>query len=188
MAIQKWKTNLNHVRLLHVAEKGKHHQHKMPDVEGPEGITERTELRARFADKILQHHRADFTCQRPIEVREVEPRDFFAPEPTDDKNNMWFRMPSAEGASQAMQQCFLAYASDLNLLGSALRPHGLTWFKKGLTSLDHAMWFHASVSFQDWHLYTMDSPFSGGRGALTVVLFTHKTEHLSLRCSRRTYA
>ena len=164
VAIQNGKQILTMSASFHVAEQGKHHQHKMPDVEGPEGITERTELRARFADKIPQHHRADFTRQRPIEVREVEPRDFFAPEPTDDKNNMWFRMPSAEGASQAMQHCFLAYASDLNLLGSALRPHGLTWFKKDLmtASLDHAMWFHASVSFQDWHLYTMDSPFSGG--------------------------
>ena len=164
VAIQNGKQILTMSASFHLAEQGKHHQHKMPDVEGPEGITERTELRARFADKIPQHHRADFTRQRPIEVREVEPRDFFAPEPTDDKNNMWFRMPSAEGASQAMQHCFLAYASDLNLLGSALRPHGLTWFKKGLmtASLDHAMWFHASVSFQDWHLYTMDSPFSGG--------------------------
>ena len=32
-------------------------------------------------------------------------------------------------------------------------------------SLDHAMWFHAPVHFEDWHLYTMDSPFGGaGRG------------------------
>ena len=30
------------------------------------------------------------------------------------------------------------------------------------TSLDHAMWFHAPVQFEDWHLYSMDSPFSGG--------------------------
>ena len=29
-------------------------------------------------------------------------------------------------------------------------------------SLDHAMWFHKPVSFDDWLLYSMDSPFSGG--------------------------
>ncbi|MFT6460407.1 MAG: acyl-CoA thioesterase-2 [Pseudophaeobacter arcticus] len=29
-------------------------------------------------------------------------------------------------------------------------------------SLDHAMWFHAPVQFENWHLYTMDSPFGGG--------------------------
>ena len=29
-------------------------------------------------------------------------------------------------------------------------------------SLDHAMWFHAPVLFENWYLYSMDSPFSGG--------------------------
>ena len=38
-------------------------------------------------------------------------------------------------------------------------------------SLDHAMWFHAPVQFDQLHLYTMDSPFTGGargfnRGAI----------------------
>ena len=38
-------------------------------------------------------------------------------------------------------------------------------------SLDHAMWFHAPIQFENWHLYTMDSPFTGGargfnRGAI----------------------
>jgi acyl-CoA thioesterase-2 len=33
------------------------------------------------------------------------------------------------------------------------------------------MWFHNSTQFNDWHLYTMDSPFTGGargfsRGAI----------------------
>ena len=62
-----------------------------------------------------------------------------------------------------MHQCLLAYASDMNLLASAMRPHGLTWFKRAVmtASLDHSMWFHGSVDFNDWHLYSMDAPFSG---------------------------
>ena len=24
------------------------------------------------------------------------------------------------------------------------------------------MWFHAPVQFENWHLYTMDSPWTGG--------------------------
>ena len=63
-----------------------------------------------------------------------------------------------------MQHCLLAYASDMNLLGSSLRPHGLTWFQGQVmsASLDHAMWFHGPAQFEDWHLYTMDAPFTGG--------------------------
>ncbi|MEL7416519.1 MAG: hypothetical protein AAGJ92_11610 [Pseudomonadota bacterium] len=78
---------------------------------------------------------------------------------------------SIQSASSALMAsapaCLLAYASDLNLLGTALRPHGQTWFtgKVMAASLDHAMWFHAPAAFCDWHLYTMDSPWAGhGRG------------------------
>ena len=55
-------------------------------------------------------------------------------------------------------------ASDMNLLGSSLRPHGLTWFQGQVmtASLDHAMWFHAPIDFSDWHLYELDAPFTGG--------------------------
>ena len=140
------------------------HQHEMPKIAGPDGLAERAELRAEAAKHFSEKHRDEFTRPRPIEIREVAPRDFFNPEPTGDTNHMWFRMPDATGTSPAIQQCLLAYASDLNLLGSSLRPHGLTWWKGGImtTSLDHAMWFHAPVQFEDWHLYSMDSPFSGG--------------------------
>ena len=31
-----------------------------------------------------------------------------------------------------------------------------------IASLDHAIWFHALVQFDHWHLYSMDSPFTGG--------------------------
>ncbi len=31
-----------------------------------------------------------------------------------------------------------------------------------MASLDHAMWFHAPIRFEDWHLYCMDAPFTGG--------------------------
>ena len=72
-----------------------------------------------------------------------------------------------------MQHCMLAYASDMYLLGSSLRPHGLTWLQPRVmtASLDHAMWFHAPIAFEDWHLYVMDSPKAGGargfnRGAI----------------------
>jgi acyl-CoA thioesterase-2 len=61
----------------------------------------------------------------------------------------------------------LAYASDLTLLGTALRPHGLGFENPDLVtaSIDHAMWFHRSFRVDDWLLYDQDTPISsGGRG------------------------
>jgi acyl-CoA thioesterase-2 len=164
VAIQHGKQILNMSASFHVTEDGWDFQHPMPDTEGPEGLLNRAELRDKYIDQVSERHKSDFLRPRPIEIREVAPRDMFNPEPTDDINHMWFRMEAAKGQSPQMQHCLLAYASDMNLLGTSLRPHALTWFKPGVmtASLDHAMWFHGPVSFEDWHLYSMDAPFTGG--------------------------
>ena len=173
VAIQHGKQILNMSASFHVAEDGWDHQHPMPDVDGPDDLQDQRELRASHVDVLPEKHRADFLRPRPIDIRQVAPRDFVDPEPTSDKNHLWFRMREAAGCTPQMQHCLLAYASDMNLLGSSLRPHGLTWFKGEVmsASLDHAMWFHGTPQFQDWHLYTMDSPWTGGgrgfnRGAI----------------------
>jgi len=145
-------------------EQGWDYQHPMAHVPAPETLLSREELHRRNVDRIPPERRGDFLRPRPIDFREVEPRDMFDPEPTDDRNHMWFRMAGAKGANPQMQHCLLAYASDMNLLGSSLRPHGLTWHKRRqmTASLDHALWFHAPVQFENWHLYSMDAPFTGG--------------------------
>ena len=173
VAIQHGKQILNMSASFHVTEPGWDYQHPMPAVDGPEGILNRDQLRDQAADQIPEKLRSDFLRPRPIEIREIAPRDFFKPEVAEDTNHLWFRMPAAKGTSPQMQHILLAYASDMNLLGSSLRPHGLTWFRNEVmtASLDHAMWFHGPITFEDWHLYTMDAPFTGGargfnRGAI----------------------
>ena len=164
VAIQHGKQILNMAASFHVEEDGWDYQHEMPQVAGPQGLLNREDLRDRWAPHIPEHMRRDFLRPRPIEIREVEPRDLVDPKPDSDVNHLWFRMEAAAGASPQMQHILLAYASDMNLLGSSLRPHGLTWFTGEVmtASLDHSMWFHGPLAFEDWHLYSMDAPFTGG--------------------------
>ncbi|MEP1538071.1 MAG: acyl-CoA thioesterase II [Paracoccaceae bacterium] len=164
VAIQHGKQILNMTCSFHVSEDGWHHQHEAPDVEVPENLESRLELRKKVVGNIPEKWQEEFLRPRPIEIRAVAPRDMFNPEPESDKHHLWFRMAAAEGCDIRMQHCLLAYASDMDLLGSGLRPHGLTWFTGNAmaASLDHAMWFHQQTSFHDWHLYTMDSPWTGG--------------------------
>ena len=164
VAIQHGRQILNMSASFHVDEDGWDFQHQMPEVPGPEGLLNRAELRDQYVDRIPAKQRSDFLRKRPIEIREVAPRDLFDPEVADDENHLWFRMEAAQGQGPQMQHCLLAYASDMNLLGSSLRPHGLTWFTGNVmtASLDHALWFHGRVKFDGWHLYTMDAPFTGG--------------------------
>lgn len=129
VAIQHGKQIFNLSASFHVVEDGWDYQHQMPDVKGPEHWLDRPDLREPYIQKIPEKYRDDFLRERPIEIREVDPRDLFEPQKTSDKNYLWFRMEAAKGQSPMMQQCLLAYASDMNLLGSSLRPHGLTWFQ-----------------------------------------------------------
>lgn len=164
VAIQHGRQILNMAASFHVVEPGWDHQHEMPPAQAPENLASREALRQQNVERIAPEHRAEFLRPRPIDYREVDPRDLFDPAPADDQNHMWFRMVGAKGTSPQMQHCLLAYASDMNLLGSSLRPHGLTWFKprQMTASLDHAMWFHDTIHFENWHLYSMDAPFTGG--------------------------
>jgi len=64
----------------------------------------------------------------------------------------------------------LAYASDFNLITTALLPHGLSMFGNygslRMASLDHGMWFHRPFRADDWLLYACDSPTAQGARAL----------------------
>ena len=164
VAIQHGRQILNLSASFHIEEEGWEHQHPMPTVAEPEDLTPLEKRREVAAEQIPEKYRAEFLRLRPVEIREVAPLDFFDPDPADDSHQIWFRVPGAAGTSPVMQHCMLAYASDMYLLGSSLRRHGLTWLQPRVmtASLDHAMWFHAPIAFEDWHLYVMDSPKAGG--------------------------
>ncbi|KAE9625536.1 acyl-CoA thioesterase [Parasedimentitalea maritima] len=164
VAMQNGKQILNLAASFHISESGWQHQHSIPNVPGPDRLVSRAEQHSQHAHRITASQRTEFTRERPFEIREVDPRDPLNPVQTSDINHMWIQMEAAKGANPQLQHILMAYASDFGLLGSALRPHGLTWYRpEAMTaSLDHTMWFHAPVHFENWHLYSMDSPFAGG--------------------------
>lgn len=163
VAIQHGKQILNMSASFHIKDEGWDHQHPMPDVLAPEFHASRDDLRAKYMSRVPESLRAELMRERPIEVTEVEPLDLFQPEKSSDTNHLWFRMNAANEADTITQHLLLAYASDMGLLSSGMRPHGLSWFTGEINgaSLDHAMWFHAPVQFQNWHLYSMDAPWTG---------------------------
>ncbi|MEM1035297.1 MAG: acyl-CoA thioesterase II [Pseudomonadota bacterium] len=164
VAIQHGKQIFNLAASFHKVEEGWHHQHTMPDVPAPEDLQNRIEHRKRIAERIPERFRKDWLRARAVEIREVDPLDPVTPEKTSDVQHLWFRVARPIDETPWLHQCLMAYASDMALLGTGNRPHGISWMSGQLmsASLDHAMWFHAPIKFDDWHLYTMDSPYSGG--------------------------
>lgn len=163
VAIQNGKQILNLSASFHIQDEGWEHQHDMPEVQAPESYPARSELRSRYLHRFPEKVRPEVERERPIEIREVDHLDPISPPVSDDRNQFWFRMQAAEGADPATQHLLLAYASDIGLMSSGMRPHGLSWFTGEVNgaSLDHAIWFHAPVQIQKWHLYAMDSPWAG---------------------------
>jgi acyl-CoA thioesterase-2 len=156
------------------AEDGFDHQPTAPVVPGPEGLASELELTRAVADRLPDRVREIWTRDRPIEIRPVDPGDPFRPARREPAQYAWVRAVGEVADDDALHRCLLAYLSDFKLLGSALRPHGVSYLtgEVQMASLDHAMWFHRPFRVHDWLLYAMDSPSaSGARGLARGSLF-----------------
>jgi acyl-CoA thioesterase II len=171
IAIQKGEQIFNMACSFQAPEEGLEHQDAMPDVLPPANFPEERErLRALYADRpeIAQHWRDEL----PIEMRSIDPVNMRHPEPAPPHQQVWVRARRDLGDDVAINQALLAYSSDFSLLGTAMRPHGVSWMQHLQTaSLDHIIWFHRPTNFSRWHLYVQDSPSASGargfnRGAL----------------------
>ena len=154
---------------------GPEHQYpKMPEVPPPEELPSDSVLRARIAEDLPEGPlRTLFLRPRPIDFRSVEPRDWLDPQQREPSAHCWLRTVAPLPDDPRVHDAVLAYASDFQLLATALQPHGLSYPRgdvKG-ASLDHAIWFHGEFRADDWLLYATDSPWSGrargfGRGQI----------------------
>ena len=167
VAIQHGKQIFNLAASFQVVEEGFEHQSTMPDVPRPEDLPNEGELRKAIESKLPPEIATHFARPRPIEIRPVNPQDYIDPAPMKPVQHVWFRARNGLGDGFALNQCILAYASDMTLLDTCVRPHGVSWVSGKLqsASLDQAMWLHGPVRMDDWLLYTQDSPSaSGARG------------------------
>ncbi|MEM6660761.1 MAG: acyl-CoA thioesterase II [Pseudomonadota bacterium] len=180
IAVQHGRQIFNLAASFHRDETGWNHQHDMPDVPPPEDLLPREEIAGLRSEDIPERHRKHLLRPRPIEIREIDPQDYMNPQPASDVNHSWFRVRQPLDNSPWLHHCLLAYASDMSLLGSGNRRHGVSWLSGDLmgASLDHAMWFHAPLDFNAWHLYTMDSPFAGGARSFNRGMIYTREGHL----------
>jgi len=129
------------------------HQRPMPDVPSPEALLENDAARhSRF-----QGHPSEFLLL-PEQPGDGQPA----------RRCLWFRFDGTLPAAPAMHRQLLSYASDFNLLTTALVPHGVTFTDPRLqiASLDHALWLHADARLDDWLLYVIESPWAGNARGL----------------------
>jgi acyl-CoA thioesterase II len=175
VAFQKGEPILNMAASFQKLEQGLAHQFAMPDVSPPEALPSEAEQRLAVADQVPERFRDFFVRPRPFEIRHASPWAPLEAEPREPVQNVWFKAAAPVSGGPDMHRAMLAWASDMYLLGTAMRPHGLSWLQPGVqtASLDHALWFHDDVRVDEWLLFSTDAPWSGrGRGFNRGMIFT----------------
>ena len=175
VAIQHGRPILNLAASFQNPEKGLEHYAAMPDVPGPEGLQDLTDVAKGVLDKIPAKMRRYLTDKRPFEFRHVKPVNFEAREKLPPQKQVWIRAVDKLPNDPVLHQNLLTYVSDYELLGVATLPHGLSFTRDSfiMASLDHALWFHREFRVDEWLLYSMDSPAaSGARGLARGQFFT----------------
>jgi acyl-CoA thioesterase-2 len=103
----------------------------------------------------------------PLDLRLPEPPAFLGGKALGATRSHWMRPPRPVGGDQLLHAALLAYASDFFLMDMIFRAHpaGLGPGTVNGFSVDHAIWFHRPVAFDDWHLHTQEAvTIFGDRG------------------------
>lgn len=144
---------------------GAEHQEQMPQgLPDPLSLPSASDLLSKYDHPATNY----WSKARPFDLRHVSEPIYLRPAKEQVADQMiWFKAISPLPTEQRLQTAALAYASDYTILESVLKRHGLSWAHPGLNtaSLDHAMWFHAPATVNDWMLYVQHSPAAAsGRG------------------------
>ncbi len=162
---------------FHKREEGYEHQIEMKTgIKPPEELMSWDDILHQFGDFLPKNIKTFFEVERPIEFKPVE-----IVNPLDRKdlppfNNVWFKPKGIiKDLDLATKQQILTYISDYNILVSALNPHASKahWGNTLTASLDHSMWYFRDFDFDDWLLFSMESPnASNARGFAKGNMFT----------------
>ena len=166
VAVQKGKPIFITSASFQKKSEGFDHQMDIPDVPPPSELKSDLELIQHLKEKAPELYKR-YNVDRPIEFRPVEYSDPLHPEKSEPFRHVWLKAKSRLSDNLRDHQEILAYASDYNLLGTAILPHRdqLEGREMFFASLDHAMWFHRPFRADEWLLYQIDSPSaSNARG------------------------
>ena len=144
-------------------EEGISHQEAMPDVPPPDDLPEWEFARPDAPEERAMMAR--FMRDSPVEMRAVDPPKW--PEPGETpRRRVWMRVRGEMPEDPVMHAALITYASDRGLIATARFAHRLPRRMESSASLDHALWFHRPPLFDDWLLFTSESPVAHAARAM----------------------
>ncbi|MDO6811467.1 acyl-CoA thioesterase [Tenacibaculum soleae] len=164
---------------FHKKEEGHEHQMSIKkDLKQPEELLSWTDMLHQFGGFLPKKLKSFLSIERPIDfkpVHIVNPLDIKDLPPVVD---VWFKLKgNSEGLSLALKQQILTYISDYNILTACLNPNAsvANFGNTQMASLDHSMWFYRDFDFDDWLLFSIESPNTfGARGFACGNIYTRQ--------------
>lgn len=133
---------------------GADHQDVMPAVEPPDNLPNRDQARNRPGWE-----------DQPIDIRTDDPRGE-RPEPD---HWVWMRpIQPVLPTDPIVHAAVLIFATDRVFMRTAALPHIPERGELTGASLDHTIWFHEPIDFNNWHLHAMHSPVARFERGLTL--------------------
>ena len=158
-------------------ENGYEHQIKMdPTIKQPEELLSWTDMLDQFGAFIPEKTKGFLSTDRPVEFKPVELANPFDKKDLPAFSNVWFKLNGdTSQLDVASKQQILTYVSDYNILAAVMNRHAsrANWGNTITASLDHSMWYFRDFDFEDWMLFSMESPnASNARGFAKGNIFT----------------
>ncbi|MFK7783011.1 acyl-CoA thioesterase [Psychroserpens sp.] len=161
------------------AETGYEHQIDMkPNIKLPEALMSWTDLLEMYRDVLPSRVKGFFEIERPIEFKPTQIANPLEKKDLPPFTDVWVKLKGdVTRLSRSEKQQILTYISDYNILTSAMNRHAskANWNNTQTASLDHSMWFFRDFDYDDWLLYSIESPnTSNARGFAKGNLFTRE--------------
>ncbi len=177
VAIQHGEAIFNLEASFHLDENGPEHQIPMPSVPDPETLPTMAERLEQWKDQLS----AWYGRPHPIDQRYIGPIPWSSrTHDPDPRQQLWVRADGHLDDDPLLHACVAAYASDLSLYDTIVRPHEVRWEENDFmgASLDHCMWFHRRFRADEWLLYDTDSPVATGARGLARGFFFERAGRL----------
>ena len=162
---------------FHKKEEGFEHQvHFDTTIKQPEELLSWDEMFVKFGDFLPNPMKQFLSVNRPIAFKPVRVPNLLEPKNLPQNEQIWFRLKGEKQAfNYRTKQEILTYISDYNILNAAFNPNASThnFGNTQTASLDHSMWFFRDFDFDDWMLFSTESPNAyGARGLAKGNIFT----------------
>ena len=154
------------------------HQAEMPQVPRADELPTVRERLAPYVDQLPNWFVLD--KPRPIDQRYVGDLPWLPTASAELRQRLWVRADGDLGDDPLLHAAVIAYASDMSIIDSVLKPHRIRWEdgRAMVVSLDHCMWFHRPFRADRWLLLDQDSPNAYGARGLARGLVFDEEGHL----------